>query len=181
MHRVIERLHAGHSSMFSMLDILERELVKVEQAENPNFKLMDDVLRYLTRYSDVVQHPMEDLVYARLADRSPTARTKLAPLPAEHRRFEQLGHALHDSITHVADGAMALRAQLADDGKVYVVGLRKHLDTQEAYLFPLATQYLDDTDLADVEKILAAQKNPIFSGVVDADFRNLYEHIYRSA
>ncbi len=74
MGTVIDRLHADHANMSSLLDILDRELDVVERAGNANFEIMRDVMHYLTRYSDLVHHPMEDLVYARLAERSPKAR-----------------------------------------------------------------------------------------------------------
>lgn len=177
MHSVIERLKADHASMLSLLDILERELDKVEQTDIADFEIMRDVMNYLTRYSDAVHHPMEDLVYACLADRSPKARAQLAPMPVEHTRIEQESLALQDAVSMIADGGMALRADIVATGKTYLVDLRRHIELEEKHLFPLAKRFLDDSDLEEVAKILAERKDPIFGDVVDADFRDLYEHI----
>ena len=152
MNSVIERLHADHANMSALLDILERELDKVERAEIADFEIMKDVMHYLTHYSDAVHHPMEDLVYARLSDRSPMAREKLAPMPVEHTRIERESLALQEAVTLIADGGMALRADIVATGKTYVADLRHHIELEDKHLFPLAEQFLDDSDLEEVAK-----------------------------
>lgn len=177
VHSVIERLQTDHVSMGSLLDILEREIANVEKAANANFDIMRDVMHYLTRYSDAVHHPMEDLLYARLNERSAEAREQLLPVPVEHARIERESRALEEAVTMVADGGLALREDLIKLGKSYVSNLRRHVELEEASLFPLAKKHLNTSDLEEVAKILAERKDPIFGEVVDADFRNLYEHI----
>jgi hemerythrin-like domain-containing protein len=181
MQSVIQRLHDDHASMITLLDILDRELDNIERAEIANFEIMCDVMRYLTRYSDAVHHPMEDLVYACLSDRSAKARTQLAPMPVEHNRIEQKSRALQDAVIQITDGGMALRADLVRLGRTYVTDLRHHIELEEEHLFPMAESMLDDTDLEEVAKILAERRDPIFGDVLDADFRDLYEHIQSDA
>ena len=181
MQTVIQRLRADHASMLTLLDILGRELDKVERADNANFEIMRDVMLYLTRYSDAVHHPMEDLVYARLSDRSPNARERLAPMPVEHTRIEQQSRALQDAVIQISDGGMALRADLVNAGQTYVADLRRHIELEEEHLFPLAEKFLDDTDLEEVAQILLERRDPVFGDVLDTDFRELYEHIHGDA
>jgi hemerythrin-like domain-containing protein len=177
MHNVIERLCSDHQHMGTLLDVLERELDIVERAGNADFAIMRDTMQYLTRYSDKVHHPMEDLVYARLADRSPKARMDLAPVPEQHERIAREGSSLLDAVSMVADGGMTLRARILRAGRRYVADLRKHIEMEEAHLFPLALSTLDRADLAEVERILDEQKDPVFGDVVQADFEDLYAHI----
>lgn len=179
MHDVIERLRGDHRNMAGLLDILDRELDVVEQAGNADFAIMRDVLQYLTRYSDKVHHPMEDLVYARLADRSPRARADLALVPEQHERIEREGASLFETVNMIADGGMTLRAGILRSGRRYVADLRKHMEMEEQRLFPIAQEALDGADLAEVEQILDAQKDPVFGDTVQADFRDLYAHIHR--
>lgn len=181
MQSVIERLRADHANMNSLLDILDRELDKVERADIADFEIMKDVMHYLTHYSDAVHHPMEDLVYARLADRLPKAREQLARIPAEHTRIEQESLALQESVTLIADGGMALRTEIVASGKTYVSDLRRHIEMEEKHLFPIAETQLDDSDLEEVARILKERKDPVFGAVIDADFRNLYDHIHEDA
>lgn len=177
MSNVIEQLHADHENMCSLLAILERELDVVEKAGNANFAIMRDVMEYLTRYSDKVHHPMEDLVYARLADRSPGARTALAPIPEQHERIARESVRLLETLAMIADGGMSLRAGILRAGRHYVADLRTHIEMEERHLFPLALRTLEPSDLAEVERILGEQRDPVFAEVVEADFRDLYAHI----
>jgi hemerythrin-like domain-containing protein len=177
MQSILARLHTDHANMSSLLDIFENELAKIEQAEDADFEIMRDVLRYLTRYSDAVHHPAEDLVYARLADRSPKARRELAPIPEAHTRIEQESRAILEAVNQIADGGMALRAEIVKIGQRYVTDLRSHIALEEKHLFPMAKQFLDDDDLEAVQKVLDENKDPVFGEVVEADFRDLYDHI----
>lgn len=177
MHNVIDRLRADHQHMGLLLDVLERELDIVEKAGNADFAIMRDVMQYLTRYSDKVHHPMEDLVYARLVDRSPKARQDLASVPEQHERIVRDSALLLDTVSMIADGGMTLRAAILRAGRRYVADLRKHIEMEEAHLFPLVLRILDRADLAEVARILDEQKDPVFGDVVEADFQVLYAHI----
>lgn len=178
MHEVIDRWRTDHQNMSTLLDILELELDTVEQAGNADFTIMRDAMQYLTRYSDKVHHPMEDLVYARLADRSPGARTKLAAVPEQHQRLEREGASLLQTVSMIADGGMTLRTAIMRAGRRYVADLRKHIEMEERHLFPLVTQTLDDTDLSEVAQLLREQQDPVFGEVLNADFQALYAHIH---
>jgi hemerythrin-like domain-containing protein len=177
MATVIDRLHTDHANMSSLLDILDRELAVVADAGNADFEIMRDVMNYLTRYSDAVHHPMEDVVYARLAERSAKARKDLAPIPEHHERIAAESRTLFDTLAMIADGGMMLREDILAAGRAYVADLRKHIEMEEQYLFPLAEETLDDNDLREVERLLDEQKDPVFGEVVEADFRNLYDYI----
>ncbi|MFT5448018.1 MAG: hemerythrin-like domain-containing protein [Gammaproteobacteria bacterium] len=102
-------------------------------------------------------------------------------MPVEHDKIEQQSRALQDAVSQIADGGMALRADLVLIGKTYVTDLRQHIDLEEEHLFPLAESMLDESDLEEVAKILAERRDPVFGDVLDADFRNLYEHIQGDA
>jgi len=174
---VMQRLHRDHRNMASLLDILDRQLDVVERAGNADFEIMRDAMEYLTHYGDRVHHPMEDLVYARLADRSTKARKDLAGVPEQHERIARESEKLLEAVGMVADGGMTLRTEILAAGRRYVADLRRHMEMEEKYLFPLAERTLDDDDLVDVSRILDEQRDPVFGDVVEDDFKRLYEHI----
>ena len=177
MKTVMDRLHADHRNMSRLLDILDRQLDIVERAGNAQFEIMRDVMQYLTRYSDKVHHPMEDLLYARLADRSPRARQDLSVVPEEHERIGNESAALLETVSMIADGGMTLRTEILAAGRRYVADLRRHIALEEEHLFPLVEKTLDSDDLSEVNRILEEQKDPVFGDVVEADFQSLYDHI----
>lgn len=177
MATVVDRLHEDHANMRRLLDILDRELDAVEAAENADFDLMRDVMRYLVHYSDAVHHPMEDLVYARLAERSVKARNDLVSIPEQHERIEAQSRRLHDEVGMVADGGLALRTEILKAGRDYSSGLRKHIEMEDLHLFPLVESTLDEEDLDEVQRVLDENEDPVFGKVVKEDYRVLYRHI----
>jgi hemerythrin-like domain-containing protein len=177
MQTVIGRLNADHANMTRLLDILDHQFDVVEQAGNANFELMADVMHYLVHYSDAVHHPMEDLVYARLAERSPKARKELMRIPEQHDAIEAKSRQLHDTISMVADGGMTVRAEILAAGRDYVANMRKHIEMEELHLFPMAESILDDRDMEEVARIFAENEDPVFGAVVKEDYRDLYRHI----
>lgn len=179
MTTAIARLQQDHVNMLRLLDLLERELEAVEDSGQVDFDLMSDVLHYLVHYCDAVHHPMEDLVYARLAERSIKARGDLSQIPAQHQRIEAESRRLYDRVRQVADGGMALRSKIVDLGRAYVSGLRKHIEMEERHLFPLAELVLDAEDFSEVARILDESRDPVFGPVIQADFRNLFRAIER--
>lgn len=177
MSNPIERLIVDHQNFASLLDILERQLDHVAATKDENFEVMRDVMHYMTRYSDMIHHPMEDLVYARLADKAPKARDDLAAVPSDHERLNSEGAALYESLKSIADGEMVLRDSILTQGRNYVEHLRKHMVLEERHLFPRAKEVLDERDLSEVERILDEQRDPVFGPVVENDFRDLFDFI----
>ncbi|MFT5112149.1 MAG: hemerythrin-like domain-containing protein [Parasphingorhabdus sp.] len=50
--------------------MIEKEINKIDNEIMPNVSLLLDMMRYLNRYVDIVQHPIEDLLIERL-EKSP--------------------------------------------------------------------------------------------------------------
>jgi len=175
----IDRLHKDHAHFAQLLRIVERELDRIEALEHEDHDLMLDVMSYITRYSDRVHHPTEDLLYARLADKSPRARTSLAEVPRDHEALLHEGSAFKTTLTMIADGGMVLREDILVQGRAYLDHLRRHMVLEEEHLFPMARTVLDEADLAEVDQILNEQRDPIFGDVVESDFADLYQHIQR--
>lgn len=181
MHTVIGRLNADHANMTRLLDILDRQFDVVERAGNANFDLMRDVMHYLVHFSDAIHHPMEDLVYARLAERSPKARKELMRIPEQHGAIEAESRRLHDTISMIADGGMTERTEILAAGREYLANMRKHIEMEERHLFPMAESILDDQDMEEVERIFKENEDPVFGSVVKDDYRDLYRHIQEQA
>ena len=181
MPTVVERLNTDHTNMARLLDLLDRQLDIVEQAGRADFELMSDIMQYMVRYSDATHHPMEDLLYARLADRSPKARKDLIRIPEQHDAIEAQGRKLFEALSMIADGGMTLRSGILASGRAYVANLRTHIEMEERHLFPMAESILDDQDMAEVQQIFAENQDPVFGEAVNEDFRDLLRHIQEQA
>ena len=177
MIRVLERLRNDHKHAAALVDILAHSLDKITAEENVDFELMRDVMYYLMRFNDTVHHPCEDLLYARMADKSTTLANQFSGLGEEHDKLINNGKRLADALALIADGGMTLREDILALGNDYVSELRQHMGREERSLFPMIEQHLDASDSDEVFQILEAQQDPVFGPILDADFKALYDHI----
>jgi len=177
MIRVLERLRKDHIHAASLVNILADGMEQVRDGRNADFELMSDVMRYLMRFNDTVHHPCEDLLYARMADKSKALAKQFAGLGDEHSRLIKMGKILSERLSMIADGSMTPREEILALGNEYVSEFRQHMTLEERSLFPMIEQHLDNADSEEVFQILEAQQDPVFGPILDADFDALYEHI----
>lgn len=176
----LERLRQDHQNFQKLLELLEAELDRIAALEREDVELMQDIMHYITRYSDRVHHPTEDLIYERMARRAPETCEQLAEVPRDHEALAGESNAFAETLRTVCDGGLVLRDDLVEQGRAYVAHLRSHMTLEERHLFPMADQVLVTADLSEVDEALDAMRDPVFGDVVEQDFRNLYESIQRT-
>ena len=177
MLKVIERLHNDHRHAAELVAILANSLEQIDEGENADFELMRDVMYYLVRFNDTLHHPCEDLLYARMSDKSASLARQFAGLGEEHNKLIALGKNLTEALSVIADGGMTLRTEILALGNNYVGEFRQHMAREESSLFPMIEKTLDAEESAEVLQILEAQQDPVFGPILDEDFRSLYDHI----
>lgn len=172
--RVIMReLREDHRNMALVLDLLD-DAVRVASAErNPDFELVEEIMRYMTVYPDAVHHPKEDIVYGELRIRRPDLSQDLDDVPADHRDIAALGSALRDDVEAINAGAAVRRQKFVHDTSNYVNRLREHMGWEERDLFRRIDTMLDaeprDFDVSEFEHI----KDPVFELEIESGFRRL--------
>ena len=58
--------HAEHVNFTRLLNLLDDQLSLFHDGGSPDYALMLDIMFYMTHYSDVLHHPKEDLVFAKI-------------------------------------------------------------------------------------------------------------------
>ena len=66
--------HADHVNFGRLLNLLEGQLQLLHDDGSPDYELMLDIMYYMTHYSDLLHHPKEDIVFARIKARDASAR-----------------------------------------------------------------------------------------------------------
>ncbi len=61
--------HAEHVNFAKLLNILDGQLMLFHGGRSPDYELMLNIMFYMTHYSDVLHHPKEDLVFAKIRER----------------------------------------------------------------------------------------------------------------
>lgn len=159
--------------MALVLNILDNIAGLAKSGEDPDFELVDEIMRYMTVYPDAVHHPKEDVVYKELMKSRPHLIDGLDDVAADHQEIATLGSRLRDDVEAIVAGAAVRREHFVEDASEYVYRLRQHMQWEEEDLFPRVDEMLDEDSLPiDVERFQHI-KDPVFELEVESGFRRL--------
>ncbi len=170
---MMKELREDHRNMSIVLSLLEDAVQQASMGDDPDFELVEEIMRYMTVYPDAVHHPKEDVVYGQLRSRRPDLADGLEDVPGDHRDIASLGSALRDDVEAIIAGAAVRRKKFIEDTSSYVERLRNHMSWEERDLFERIDKMLDadpqDFDVEAFEHI----KDPVFELEIEAGFRRL--------
>ena len=181
MSAIMEQLKADHGNISRLLATLDEQMGVVHDEENADFELMHDIMVYMTHYPDHTHHPMEDLVFRKLASRDNSAEDVVTRLEREHEGLAEKGQRFSEMLRHVVDGAMVERDVLEETGRDYVAFLRSHMEVEDSDAFPRAERALSAADWEDVASSIEARTDPVFGPIVADEFRSLFDYIQRES
>jgi hemerythrin-like domain-containing protein len=177
MAYAIEILRREHANMGKLLSLLEHQITKVEQAQNPDYELIKSIADYFADFPANCHHPKEDVVYRKLCERAPEAANAMGDLEEEHgsvaTRLDDLNRAIDNILLEMEvsrDNFCAVARRFIDDE-------RKHMLMEERYFFPAALDALHDEDWSDIETRLRRRADPLFDAIVEDRFRTLRQEL----
>lgn len=149
---ILERLHADHYRYSALLCILDRQLHIAACNERPDYRLLANLFHYLTHQPDEWHHPVEDLLFERLAAGHPRSAERLKILSEEHRRISNYGRELEATLRYQADEAPdeELDANGFNLARAFSELYHHHLHTEKHHVYPLMEQYLPTTELDEL-------------------------------
>jgi len=163
--------------MAIVLNVLESTVEIAATGEDPDFELVDEIMRYMTVYPDAVHHPKEDIIYAELKQQRPELADGLDDVPEDHAEIAILGKTLREEVEAIVAGAAVRREHFIRDALMYVGRLRRHMNWEEEDLFTrIATMIGEDPHAVDVGDLLRI-KDPVFELEVEAGFRRLIDSL----
>ena len=170
---MMKELREDHRNMSIVLNLLESAVEHASAGGDPDFEMVDEIMRYMTVYPDAVHHPKEDVVYAELQKKRPDLADGLEDVPGDHRDIATLGSALRDDVEAINAGAAVRREKFIEDTSSYIDRLRKHMAWEESDLFERVDKMIDaDPQKFDVEAFEHI-KDPVFELEIEAGFRRL--------
>ncbi len=173
--------HADHINFGQLLKLLESELQRLHDAGSPDYELMLDIMYYMTHYSDVLHHPKEDLMFARIKARDASVGRTVDELTAQHAQLRDMGEAMVRTLDDIVNGSIAPRERVEATARAYVAALRAHMRTEESEILPLAERLLSETDWAEIDAAIATFDDPLFGSEVHERYAGLREQINRQA
>jgi hemerythrin-like domain-containing protein len=154
--------HADHLNFDRLLTYLDAELRKLHEGGEPDYALMLDIMYYMTHYADVLHHPKEDIVFARMKARDPALGASIDDLKRQHARLREMGAAMVEGLNDVLNGSIEPRARVERAARTYVDAMRAHMRTEEDDVLPRAEQLLSDRDWSQIEAAIANFDDPLF-------------------
>ena len=171
-------LRLDHRNFATLLEILETQLERLNQADDVDCELIGSVVDYLRSYGDQCHHPKEDLVYRALSRRNPGAAAAIGDLSREHEELAKISDTLARELEAVGQGkARAVRLKLKSPLTDYLEFYRRHLAMEEARFFPAALSELSEEDWAVIDFDTFDRDDPLFSDVVEKRFERLRAEI----
>lgn len=174
---ILATLHQDHVNLSRLMRIIAHELDELEAGREPDYELVEDILRYITGYSDIHHHPTEDLVYDELRKISPEAAGEVEEIVAQHHGLIDQGRAFLEAIEAVEEAAIIRRDRLLDSGRKYLTALGRHMGTEEGKLFPLAAERLSAESWSAVEAGAQQPPDPLFGESVEREYQTLWQRI----
>jgi len=166
--------------MTLLLNLLEREANLIYDNEEPDYELIQDVMRYMTLYPDAVHHPKEDRLYAELKAARPDLSAGFDRITLDHRGIAELGTRLRDELESINSGAVVRRKTIVADALRYVNTMRNHMQWEELDLFRRCEEMAGSGHDLIVDALLIDKGDPLFGEKIQGQFDRLLETIRKS-
>lgn len=173
--------HAEHVNFARLLNLLEDQLSLFHTGAQPDYDLVLNIMFYMTHYSDVLHHPKEDLVFAKIREHEPAVGRTVDDLTRQHARLKQIGEMLVTRLDDLLNGSMVSRAEIEGAARDYVGTLRGHMRIEEAELLPLASKHLTAKDWAAIHAKVGRIEDPLFGKNPQHRYAELAQQIARYA
>ena len=173
MAKALDTLRQEHKDMAKLLRALEHQLEAFEARQTVDYEIVESVLDYSFAYPDLCHHPLEDLIYAKIRSRYPSA----LDLEEEHKQLAELTRKFSGLLEGIMQETPMPRDWFARTARNYINFARRHMEMEETYFFPVAEKSLTDEDWREIEARIDSTDNPLFSSPVQDRFRRLRDEI----
>ena len=176
---VLKELREDHRNIESLLALVADQTERISASGEPDYELLQDIMRYMLGYSDAIHHPREDLVYKAMREFSSELATGLEGVEPDHQEIGQLGSSLHSDIEAVIAGTAVTRDRVVKDAVEYVSRLRKHMAWEEGDLFLRADKFAAQGSDVTIDVSQLNSADPVFGHEKDPAFRTLLTNLAR--
>lgn len=171
-----------HQALAGILHAIRYMLKKVSAGElEPDLKLFRAMVHYLDAYAEKRHHPKEDILFARLEQRTAEGADALSRLAAQHNAAGQRIAALEQALAEFSEDARRFDG-FARAFDLYADFYRGHMMLEEEVVMPLTRQHLTPEDWAEVDRafIVEMEANSGKDGKSE-DFSAMFSRLVASA
>ena len=177
MSNLVEQIHQDHVNASKVLDLLEKEVERARAEQMPDLELLEDAMRYMINYSDLVHHPKEDAMFNKLVQKEPDVADEVKVLREEHETLARLSGEFLEIVKAAEYSEFVLRDEVIKRGSEYVETLRSHMDAEEVGLLKRARASLDAEDLEEIDTAYASARDPLMEDSLKEEYTALYRSL----
>jgi len=181
VRKILAELRQDHKNMTLLLNMLEHEANLIYDNEEPDYELIQDIMRYMTSYPDAVHHPKEDRLYAEVKAARPDLSAGFDRITVDHRGIAELGVKLRDELESISSGSFVRRKTVVADALRYVNTLRNHMQWEELDLFRRCEEMAEKGHDLMVDALLIDKTDPLFGEKLQSQFDRLLKNIRKAA
>ena len=172
---MLHELHQEHLNIAKLLDLLRQQLFAIRAEKPVRYRLLKDILGYLSEVADQYHHPQEDLIYDYYLKFRCTDDQVSSRLKAEHERVVLAGQELTAMVDMILMDAVIPLDQLTAKLEAFIVLQQCHMDYEESEVFPLLRTKLTEDDWRHLEQNWRSKKaeDPLFGRVVAERYRDI--------
>lgn len=177
MPALFEQLHQDHINYSRLLNLLELHLQKLEAGEKPDYLILQDILKYMINYPDMLHHPTEELLFEEVQEPDKKDSATIETLCEEHALLNDLAQRLENQLHNASSGHVVSKDEILKLGRQYIEILRQHIIREEREIFPLLEASLSEESWQKVARQLGEVVDPVFNQPVAEEYRRLFESI----
>jgi hemerythrin-like domain-containing protein len=177
MTHVIDQLHTDHLNLVKIIELLKRQYETMRKDEAPDFNLMLDIMDYIHNYPDFIHHPRENVVFKVYLENHSEMQDKLKALMEEHLEIAEATRDLYDAVDGILNDSLVDKIELETQIGAFIKRQMRHMDAEEAEVFPMLKIKLSAQDLQRIDAELPAKEDPLFGELVKKRYEALYQHI----
>lgn len=161
MSETVETLRSEHQNMTRVLGLLEHQVALFEEAGQPDYELIGQIIDYFRRFPDLYHHPKEEVVLARLRERAPDQAERIGDLEGDHEGCSDNLQNLARVVVRVLMGAEVSREAFVRLAREFIDNERNHMKGEEEVFFPIALEHLTPEDWQAIDEKVHRFSDPL--------------------
>ena len=178
---ILDLLHQDHLNISRLLDIFEKQIDVMHMGEDPNYRLLQDIMHYMGHYPDAFHHPREEKIFEKIKNNNADIDGIVKRLADEHLKMAEQGVNITDKLTEIFNGSIVSMAAIYELSKDYLELMRNHINCEESELFPQVKELVSEQDWQDINESVSHIDDPLFGKTVEDFYQYLYSCIQQES
>lgn len=175
---IVEVLRQQHDKIERMLVAFERQLAIFEDGGSPDYELIAQIIAFCVGYLSPHHFAAEKPLLMALMGQHVIDGVEAEAFEREYEQVVEGAHKMGDAVEAVVREAEVPRRTLSGIARDFIDSCRRHMKTEEQFLFPAAIKSLRPEDWEALDKSLLATAD-VSRGLACLSQRAQYQTIVR--